>query len=310
MPTPHCITVSMASGTLANRKREAAVYIKFSLAYSISYLSPSVLDIAMYARFLGNSFKSPVSVKNYLSGARTWVQFHKGDVSNFSSPQVSSVVQGVKLLLNHVPSPAPALFPAHIIVICNYIDSHPLSPLAIKPAILLAYVCFLRNSNVLAPSLSSWGGPHTLKACDILPSVNGLYVIIRSTKTLKASPPTVLEVHAIHGSPICPVGTWHRYKNSLAPPPKGPAFILESGVSLTAKIVVQIMRLALKTKGYSNSDSVSMHSLRRGAAQTAEAAGAPLNDIMGHGTWKCKTSLSCYLKPTAVPSLMAKSLAN
>lgn len=264
----------------------------------------------MYARFLADSFKSLVSVKNYLAGARTWVQFHKGDISCFSSPQVTSVVKGVTLLSDHVPSPAPPLLPAHILAICNYIDSQPLCPAALKPAILIAYVCFLRNSNVLSLSLSSWGGPHTLRAGDILPSPNGLYVVIRSTKTLKSAAPTVLEVYSIQGSSICPVSAWYRYRHSVAPTPCGPAFVLENGASHTAKTVVQIMRLALKTKGYSNSEAVSMHSLRRGAAQTAEAAGAPIKDIMGHGTWKSKNSLACYLNPTVVPSLMAKSLAN
>lgn len=176
---------SVSQGTAANRNRQAAVYIKFSLAYNVTVLYPSVLDISMYVRFLANSFKSPMSTKNYIAGAKTWVQNQMGNPQAFSSPQVHDMFQAITKTSDHVPVQAYPLTPQDIGLICAFMDSHPWIPLVCKAALLLAYATFLRSSNVLSPSLSSWGGPHTLKFNDVRPSKSGLFIIDRSSKTLK-----------------------------------------------------------------------------------------------------------------------------
>lgn len=191
-----------------------------------------------------------------------------------------------------------------------FLDNSCAAPLAVKPALLIGYTCFLRASNLLSPNISTWGGPHTLRAGDIVPSKNGLYVFIRSSKTLSGGRPTVLEVWAVPGSPLCPVSAWFAYKRVICPSPRGPAFLLNNGAPLTALPVIKIIRLALKQAGVSYASEISMHSLRRGAAQAAECGGAPVSDIMAQGTWASPSGVSSYLKPkTVVPRLMASVLA-
>lgn len=308
--TIHAYVDSMAPGTFLNRQRQAKVYIKFAVVYRFDYLAPLVVHAAMYVKFLGNSFTSPASIKNYLAGAKSWIAHHLGDNSAFMAPEINAVFKFVTKTSNHVPSPAPPLLPAHVQMICAFIDNHVSVPNAIKPALLLGYTCFLRSSNLLSPNLSTWGGAHTLRVSDICKSHDGLFVIIRSSKTLSHPRPTVLQVLAIPGSPLCPVKAWFTYKSILKPPPSGPAFILESGAPLTALPVVKIIRLALKLQGVPNTSSFSMHSLRRGATQAADDKGASQSDLMSHGTWASSQGLKPYLKPqTAVPRLLASILA-
>lgn len=263
----------------------------------------------MFARFLGNSFKSPSTVKNYMSGARTWIINHKGSIQPFMSPQVADVIKGVEKLSSHVATQAFPLSPAHIQIICTFIDLSPSIPLGVKPAILLSYASFLRASNVLSPTMSGWGGPHTLKACDVRSSKNGLYIIVRSSKTIK-SKPVILEVFHSPSLFMCPVKAWYTYKSALCPLNSGPAFMLSPNTPLTPRHVVRVMRLALKWAGVPNSSSVSMHSLRRGAGQAAQASGAGQHDLLAQGTWRSKSVLNSYLRPqTIVPRLMASILA-
>lgn len=264
----------------------------------------------MYVRFLAKSFKSPVSTKNYLAGAKTWVQSHVGNTYAFSSPQVHEMVQAILKTSNHGPSPAFPLSPNDLEIICNFIDCHSWIPKCCKAALLISYATFLRASNILSLSVTSWGGPHTLKFNDVCFSPAGLLVIIRSTKTLKAGRPTLLEVRRVPYHPLCPVQAWEDYVHSARPSALGPAFVLAHSVPLTARPLVKIMRTALRHAGCDYYGSVSMHSLRRGAAQAASAAGAQEQDLLLHGTWKSKQVLKNYLKPpTIVPRLMAKTLA-
>lgn len=301
---------AVTSGTAANRLRQSIIYIKFCLAYNVNYLNPTIMHLSMFVRFLANSFKPPSTVKNYLAGSKTWVQNHMGNMLPFSSPQVRDMLQSITRLSSHIPTPAFPLSPNDIAIICQYIDSRPWFPLCVKPCLLIAYATFLRSSNLLSPTLTSWGGPHTLTCNDIIPSPLGLQVVVRSSKTIKPGRPVILHVLRIPHSTLCPVSAWEMYISNVNPCRSGPAFVLHTSAPLTPRPLVKIMRAALKQAGRPYAPYVSMHSLRRGASQAASDEGAPVADLLKHGTWKSKTVLKNYLKPsTIVPRLMANSLA-
>lgn len=128
---------ALAPGTIKNHRIQAALYIKFMLLYNFNYLSPSVANITMYSQFLANSYTSPNSIRNYLSGAKNWVQLHIGNTDAFSAYELGTLVKSFSSKSTHVPSKAAPLSPDQIRVICNFIDHDPTLPLAIKPAILI-----------------------------------------------------------------------------------------------------------------------------------------------------------------------------
>lgn len=241
----------------------------------------------MYTKYLANSFISPATVNNYISGARHWIQSHKGDNSSSNSHESQAVGKSCSKASNHVPSPAPPLTPALLKIICRFIDTYSEVGSAVKPALLIGYYCFLRSSNILSPSEHSWGGPHTLLASDIVHSELGLSVTIRSTKSY--SSPIPIRVF-IPNSPVlsmCPVRAWVEYKLVVNPWPMGPAFVTRNGVPLTPTRVVQLIRLALKSTGISAFKNYSMHSIRRGAAQAAARGGVPEQELKSHGICLC-----------------------
>lgn len=269
---------------MLNRSRQARVYLKFAAHYNVTCLQPSITHAAMFVKFLGNSFTSPNSVKNYLSGAKTWISHHGGNFASFEAPVTLSVLKWLIKVSPHVPSPAPPLTPSLLHSVILFFDSHSFIPVAFKAALLLGYTCMLRASNLLSPSISAWGGPHTLLARDVLPSPTGLNVVIRSSKILSGVRPTILEVRVVPDSPLCPVAAWYGYKKAINPSPSGPAFLLNNRAPLTPLPLIKVVRLALKKAWVPNFSEFSLHSLRRGAAQAAEAQGAPISDIMSHGT--------------------------
>lgn len=265
----------------------------------------------MYIQHLANIHTSTASIKNYLSGARHWVTAHLGDPSGFNLFPALEVLAKVTKDSAHVPLQALPLVPADLKTIVRFLDGTPNYPLAVKPCLLISYACMLRSSNVVSPSTRVWGGAHTLKAYDVLESMEGLDIIIRSTKTTSAAKQTVVHIDSIPASMLCPVQAWRLYYGLVSPPPTGPAFLHADGSPLTAGPVVSAIRAALKSAGYMNVNRYSMHSLRRGATQLAANLGAPPKDIMEHGIWSSRAGLAHYVDPSSnsVPRLIAHGLA-
>lgn len=264
----------------------------------------------MYIQYLKNSFRSPGTVKNYLSGSRNWISHHGGNPSSYDSNEVKEMFSAISTLCNHVPTQAYPFTPQDIRTVCDFIHSTPGVPYAIKPCILIGFAGFLRASNLVSPSPSCSIGPHTMLASDITDAPFGLLVNLRSTKTIKSGKPTTLSIHKVDDIRYCPVFAWYHYKSRCNPCPIGPAFMLTQNIPLTAKPIVNLLKSALGHK-LLEGQSISMHSLRRGGTQTAAKAGASNEHLMAHGTWKSKSGLRFYLpkQPSKVPSLIANSLA-
>lgn len=270
------------------------------------------VSAAMYIQHLANIHTSPASIRNYLSGAKTWITSHLGDNSAFASYPAQQVLAKVTKESTHVPAQALPITPSEVRLIVEFLEGSPNYPLAVKPCLLISFACMFKASNSVSPSARGWGGAHTLRAGDVLESSAGLDIIIRSTKTTSASKPVAVHIDPIPNSPLCPVGAWHLYYALVSPPPSGPAFIHVNGEPLTAGPVVSAMRAALKASGYMNTNRYSMHSLRRGAAQLVSGLGAPASEIMQHGVWSSRSGLSHYLNPVSntVPGLIAQGLGD
>lgn len=164
---------------------------------------------------------------------------------------------------------------------------------------------------MVSPTLDQWGGPHTLRACDVLEAEGGLHVIVRSTKTRARQALHVTLILPSEDPEVCPVRVRFQYKAFVNPCPLDPAFMLSPSKPLTALAVVVLIRAALAHAGVENSAGFSFHSLRRGAVQAAVRGGASEEDLMHHGTWSSRNGLKAYLQPLPriVPRLIASTLA-
>lgn len=288
---------SLAPGTINNRRKQAHEYIKFAIINRVPYLNPSPTDACMFAQHLENIHAAPGSVKNYLSGARTWITEHQGSPQAFLSPQLAQLVKGFVKNSSHVTSRAPPLQPQHIYAICRFLDQSSAAPLAAKPAVLIAYSCFLRASNLLSPTMQQWGGPHTLQASDVTVNEKGLSIFIRSTKTRSDPAGLTFNINRLADQEVCPVRAWQRYKLAVRPWAFGPAFIHMNRLPLTPAQLVKLMRLALRYFSDLPPERVSMHSLRRGATQAAVDQGIPLDVVRARGTWASTAGIRPYLAP-------------
>lgn len=286
---------SVAPGTLVNRFTQAKLYVTFSVYYGFDPLSPSSTDVCLYTQFLKNSFSAPTTIKNYLSGVKTWLGEHGGDLSSFSSFEFHQLSSGLAKRSRHVPQRAAPLTWAHLRIIANFLDTTPGVPLSAKPCLLIGFHTFLRAGNLLSPTISSWGGAHTIRTKDISLSDEGIHISVCSTKT-KTDPSAVTTVIPwLSDHLFCPATSWFKYQQRVKPWTLGPAFLTDAGLPLTARHLVGFMRLALKDVKDIDPARVSMHSLRRGAAQAAALDGLSIASIKERGMWKSDSGVAPYL---------------
>lgn len=286
---------SIAAGTAANRQTQARCYLTFAVYYQVPILNPSVTQLCMYAQLLANSFSAPSTLKNYISGAKTWIVEHGGVVTPFSAPEFNQLVKGFQKKSQHVPVRAQPLLWPHVRTIIDFIDRSPAAPLSAKACILIGFHTFLRASNLLSPSTGGWAGPHTLLAKHLRVSDHGLHVTVFTTKTKFDKRPVATVIPWCQDPVYCPVRAWFRYVNVRRPCPVGPAFVTDSHLPLTPRHIVGLMRIALQDTPGINVERVTMHSLRRGATQDAEQAGVPLEQLMQRGMWRSRSGIRPYL---------------
>lgn len=284
---------ALAPGTYDNRARQARSYIKFAILYNVNYLSPTILNVCMYIQYLANQQTAIRSIKNYVAGAKTWVLEHRGYITAFLSTEVSNMYKSVSKDSQHVTKRALPLSWEDIQSVCSYLDSCALTPLCVKPCILIAYSTFLRGSNLLASPHFPWGGPHTLLVRNILETSSGLIVVINSTKS--RTKPYSVTIPRLPQTRFCPVHAWSWYVRSDNPPSSGPAFVLHDRSPLTSNMVVTFMKAALGNDPSRDVSQITMHSLRRGAAQDADRSGVDNQKIMKRGGWSSTSGFKPYL---------------
>lgn len=239
------------------------------------------------------------TVKNKLSGAKTWVEEMGGDISPFSARVVTLTIRGGVKASSHVPRRAPAITPDMLKYIIDYTQEAGRHGAAPRAALLIGYFTFLRQSNLLSPSTNTWGGPHTIRRSDIRVVPGGLRVDIRSSKTIQLTAEAVsLFVPKVSGSRYCPVAAWHRYCELVPGQPDDPAFVTRSGPPLTPGTLIKLVRAALTRMGITSPHRYTLHGLRRGAAQKCAALNVKTEHIMAQGTWKSSV-VKTYTIPQA-----------
>ena len=271
--------------------------------YSFPYLQPTVLHVLLYAQFLANSYKNIITTKDYMSGAKSYVANAGGDASVFLAPQVTNMLKGIARLSLHIPDQAPPIPISYIKGMCDYLDELGPQTQTARAAILIGYATLLRQSNLLPTPGPRHIQHHTITRDDIRDSRTPIWVTLNSSKIITDPRSRVSISVPLVGSRYCPVLAWRRYVARVPLAPHYPAFMLSPTAPLTPERLTTIMRSALTSLRMPQAFRVTVHSLRRSAAQHCAHDGAPEVHLMTHGTWN-SSAIDSYVPKklyTAVP---------
>ncbi len=273
-----------SEATWYNKDKQFRLYYDYMLAHKASPYNPDAYDIASYISFLQTRFTAPATIANYLCGAKTMLVTLCLNVVVFAAPLVLLVKRGLSRFSTHTSHRAISLTVHNLRTCITYFNCGGRDGLVLSAALLCAFFSLLRQSNLFT---TSHGSKHLLRASDVTVSETSLILQINSTKTLqKVGDAFLINLPALPDKLVCPVTAWVAYTNAFTLLPLGPAFVTPTGQALAADTLIKAIRQALAMDGYVGSQLVTLHSIRRGAAQAAALAGSPLADIMTAETWK------------------------
>ena len=181
-----------------------------------------------------------------------------------------------------------------------------------RGAFLFGLATFLRQSNYVMGGMAT--RIHLIRRADLTFTATSLLVTVTSTKTIRdPRDAVVIPAAAAPGSRYCPVAACRAAIAAVPAPGTSTVFLCPlDKTPLTASQLLRLVRAALRAHASPLWATVTLHSLRHTGARLAAGAGAPLPEIMEHGTWR-SAAVRTYLPKlvqSSVPSRLAALLAN
>jgi len=250
--------------------------------------------ISTYACFLSEEFKSSDSIRNYISGIKTWATLFKHNVDNFYSPSVKLTLTGLDKLNIRIPNQRLPLLVSHLFQLYECINQENLSDSVLWALILIAFFGMLRKSQFANSSKKSFTSAEQFTRGDFLFTIQGMIVNIKWSKTMQKHN-IIHQVPLIRksGSVLCPVTAYSHMLNLIPAKASDPAFGLpnsKGSIVPFSKLEIDRLLRDLFIKCQIPIEKFSFHSLRRGGATLAASAGCTDSEICSIGHWVS----SCY----------------
>ena len=283
-------------GTRAARASAIRLLLAFANEARIDYKRITYYQVCGFIEHLAQASYTPGSISNTVSHLRTFYKLADLPDASWNHYRVGLALRSIAINIRHTPKPKDPVTPAILKRILHHMNAAQ-NPLAMKLAILLMFMGFLRQSSIAPPTAASFDHTRHLTPADISPAPGGIRVKIKWTKTLqKSSDAKVILLPATKDHMICPVRAYEQYIHLRAPPPSGPLLIFEDGNPIPLRYINRQWAAILRAADLPPA-AYSLHSLRRGAAgYTYNKARAKLNDVMTQGTWR-SLAVRDYIKP-------------
>ena len=193
------------------------------------------------------------------------------------------------------PSSRPSIDISTLQSLLLFCDTRP-HPLTFRALYLTCFFSFLRLSNILPHSSSTFDDTRHLARGDFLTSGVGAVLLIKWSKTIQDRKSiTTIPLPNLGLSPLCPIVALRAMIHHMPAHSNDPLFTIKKHHHLQP-LTDSLARKHLKNASQSLqiSPHPTFHAFRRAGASWAFNHGVPLEHIMRHGTWK-SDAISTYL---------------
>ena len=278
-----------APGTLKNMQTHFDLFVKFCTSFDYRFLPASAETLCAFAQFLSREFKAPSSIKNYLVGVK-WFHVLAGlDTKQFDHISLKLVQKGIARLKKHQPSQALPLTPEILEDIYLKLDMSQVNDASFWTLLIFGFFMMARKSNLVPDSISKFDKGKHLCCSDVLLSDNLVLVSLKWSKTNQFSDRQhYIPLLAMEGSALCPVKAYKKLLALIPNSPEAPLFqMMKDGkfLPLTYNVLQSRLKSLISATGRAP-EAYSSHSLRRGGATFAAAAGVPRHHIQQVGDWR------------------------
>ena len=266
----HTTKRAFATQTWSNLRTQIRAYFLFSFYFGLTALPASLENACLYVQFLSRSFKSPQSIRNYLSGLK-FLHVLLGFECPFSGSYIMTLVfRGIDKTLCHVPQRATPITPDILLQVARVVRIHDVMDVTSMCAAMFLFLLMARAGNVFMRS--EHGMVIGLLRRDVVLLNDMLLVTFHRTKVIQFGR-RVLQVPLlpIPGSSLCPVTIYKRMIKLVPAKPSDPLFSVgHQGVAdPLSKAFSSYFRALVGRAQVPAPDRFSCPSFRRGGASWA-----------------------------------------
>ena len=278
-----------APGTIKNMQTQFDIFEKFCKLYRYQALPASYQTLGAFAQFLARDFRATSSIKNYLVGVK-WFHVLAGmDTSQFDHISLKLVFKGIARFKKHLPKQALPLTPDIMKEMHARLDLTTVNDVSLWTLLVFGFFLMARKSNLVPDSVKKFDESKHLCVADVVVSQNLLLVSLKWSKTNQfGERQHFVPLVAMPQSVLCPVEAFKLHVKTVPQHPKGALFCrLVKGklLPMTYRYFQDKFKKLIASTGR-NPAAYSSHSLRRGGATFAAAAGVPRHIIQQVGDWK------------------------
>ena len=287
-------------------------FIAFCIFFTIDIHHLNTDHSLAFLEFLVFNQLSQASINNYLSAIKTMLQLYGLPSLPFRDHRISYFTKALKL-----QAPLRVSFKSiidipllhEIVTACNSMYMGQIY----KACFLTSFFTFLRISNLVPHTLSSFNPLEQLARADIFFGPPGAHILVKWTKTLQSrNAVKILKIPSLGRSPLCPVTA---LKVILAITPgstNSPLFQVKKNgkwYPLTDSRLRKNLAIILARLGMAKSN-ITFHSFRRSGATLAFNSSVPLQDIQSHGTWTSECVWSYITQDHNASQVVAHTFAS
>ena len=230
---------------------------------------------------------SPANISNYLAGIRAQYIVFNLDTACFQHQQIQYFLKALKInrpLQPKLHKHIDIQLLASIIQVSETLHH----PNIFRPLYILAYFSFLRLSNILPHTVSTFDYTRHLSKGDVIFAQDQVLLIIKWSKTMQNRQQIrTISLPMLGSSPLCPVAALCSLLLLFPGDSNDPLFQI-SRVQTQVPLMDSVAHHHLHSvsRALNLSPHLIFHDFRRSGATWAFHHGVPLSQIMHHGTWR------------------------
>lgn len=274
---------------MCNLRSQWNSFHRFCQDFLLVPLPASPSTISSYAVFLTQRTSSYQYILGHLNAVRLLHLSHGLSTDSFTCFEVSLTKRGLKRVLGAASRQKHPLTPAILLDIYHVLDMNCPSHAMIWALFLVAFFSFLRKSNLVSSTASTFDCQRDLTRRDIKFTTSGCFLHIKWSKTRQHKEGIhIVPLPSIPHSPLCPVTAIHHFFSLVPASPDDLFFCFLTATSLTpvtASLFTMTLKKLVGKLGLAPTN-YSPHSFRWGGATFAFQAGAPEHLLQLHGDWR------------------------
>ena len=287
----HTKAESLKDSTKKNLLTYLKAYSLFCDRFGFDLFPCDNKQLCRFVQYLARTFTSAEAVGNYQSGVRTCHALLGLEIPDPKDKQMQMFSQGLKRILIHAIKQAEPMTPELLLKISKVVNYRDQVEMVAWVATLLGFYMFMRRSNLVPDTMDNFNINEQFCRADlnIINLDSAMMAEVRWSKTLQFRQKILrFPVLPAQNKAICPVYWTHHMVNAIPAGPQDPAFTVKlegQTLALSANQLLLRIRKWLTLLGVGNTNSYTLHSLRRGGATFAYRCNIEGEMIKALGSW-------------------------